>query len=141
MNVPFRDRCKFIQNMPSKPNRYGMKIFWAFNYPVRGSRYLGKYSNCAKPAEIVCTLTCDFQGTGPNVTCGNNFIGMKLAESLANNKLTMVGIVKRNKTFLPREFQEKKALVLGMSKFLFRYNTLMQHYFRTKPSGNRTFFS
>ena len=26
--VPFRGRCKFKQYMPSKPAKYGIKIFW-----------------------------------------------------------------------------------------------------------------
>ncbi|GFR99069.1 PiggyBac transposable element-derived protein 4 [Elysia marginata] len=109
--------------MPSKPDKYGMKIFWACdaatNYPLRGSPYLGKEFSSARPAErnlsiaanVVYTLTSDFQGTGRNVTCDNYFTDLKLAESLAKTKLTVVGTVKRNKTFLPREFQEKNAFL------------------------------
>lgn len=29
--VPFRGRCSFLQYLPSKPDRCGIKIFWAVN--------------------------------------------------------------------------------------------------------------
>ena len=78
--VPFRGRCKFIQYMPGKPDKYGIKIFWACdaktNYPLRASPYLGKEATGARPADrnvglaadIVQTWTKDFQVTGRNVT-------------------------------------------------------------------------
>ncbi|KAK3760884.1 hypothetical protein RRG08_048100 [Elysia crispata] len=62
-----------------------------------------------KGSQHCCTLTRDFQGTGSDVTCDTYFADLKLAESL-RNKLTIVGSAKRNNTFLPREFQEKKVL-------------------------------
>ncbi|GFR69335.1 PiggyBac transposable element-derived protein 4 [Elysia marginata] len=44
--VPFRGRCRFLQYLPSKPDKYGLKIFWATdpetNYPIAGIPYLGK---------------------------------------------------------------------------------------------------
>ncbi|GFN87953.1 PiggyBac transposable element-derived protein 4 [Plakobranchus ocellatus] len=44
---------------------------------------------------------------------------------MAKNKLTLIGTIKRNKTFLPTDFQEKKALGLHESKFLFRNETTL----------------
>ena len=123
--VPFRGRCKFIQYMPSKPDKYGIKIFWACdaktNYPLRASPYLGKDATGARPADrnvgiaagIVQTLTKDFQGTGRNVTCDNYFTNLSLAENLAKQKLTMVGTVNRNKTFLPLRFPTEKSPSFG----------------------------
>lgn len=32
--VPFRGRCRFLQYMPSKPAKYGLKIFWMCNARV-----------------------------------------------------------------------------------------------------------
>ena len=111
--------------MPSKPDKYGIKIFWACdaktNYPLRASPYLGKDASGARPADrnvgiaagIVQALTKDFQGTGRNVTCDNYFTNLSLAENLAKQKLTMVGTVKRNKTFLPLRFPTEKSPSFG----------------------------
>ena len=54
---------------------------------------------------IVQTPTKDFQWTGSNVTCGNYFRNLSLAENLAKQKLTRVRTVKRNKTFLSLTFE------------------------------------
>ena len=44
--VPFRGRCRFRQYMASKPDKYGLKIFWIADsktfYPLKGLPYLGK---------------------------------------------------------------------------------------------------
>ena len=81
------------------------------------------------------SLTEDFQGSGRNVTCDNYFTDLKLAESLAKTKLTMIGTIKRNKTFLPLDFQEKKAISLGESKFLFRNETTLLSYQRKRQKN------
>lgn len=43
--VPFRGRCSFKQYIPSKPDKYGMKIFWICDtdnaYPLNALPYLG----------------------------------------------------------------------------------------------------
>jgi hypothetical protein len=44
--VPFRDKCPFQQYIPSKPTKYGVKIWWACDantsFPLNGSVYLGR---------------------------------------------------------------------------------------------------
>ena len=44
--VAFRGRCAFRQYMPSKPAKYGLKIWWACNartsFPLKGDVYLGR---------------------------------------------------------------------------------------------------
>lgn len=43
--IPFRGRCSFKQYLPSKPDKYGMKVFWLCDaetsYPLNGLPYLG----------------------------------------------------------------------------------------------------
>ncbi|GFN96542.1 PiggyBac transposable element-derived protein 4 [Plakobranchus ocellatus] len=45
--VPFRGRCKFWMYIPSKPDKYGLKIYWVCEsdtgYPLKGLPYLGKH--------------------------------------------------------------------------------------------------
>ena len=44
--VPFRGRCSFIQYLPSKPDKYGIQIFWAAdaenNFPLVAEPCLGR---------------------------------------------------------------------------------------------------
>lgn len=44
--MPCRSRCSFIQFMPKKPDKYGIKIFWVCDsknaYPLQGFVYTGK---------------------------------------------------------------------------------------------------
>ncbi|GFO06134.1 PiggyBac transposable element-derived protein 4 [Plakobranchus ocellatus] len=47
----------------------------------------------------------------------------------------MIGTVKRNKTFLPVEFQAKNALPLGESKFLFRHETTLVSFQSKRPKN------
>ena len=74
-------------------------------------------------------------GSGRNIACDNYFTDLKLAETLTKNKLTMVGMIKRNKRFLPKAFQEKKHIPLGESKFLFRHETTLMS-FQSKRQKN-----
>lgn len=139
--VPFRGRCSFIQYIPSKPDKYGIKIFWACdsetNYPLRGFPYLGREQTGPRPVtennvaigtNTVLKLTEDFKGSGRNVTCDNFFTSLDLAERLAKDNLTLVGTLRRNKPFLPTTFQAKKHLPLGESVFLFRKQSALVSY-------------
>lgn len=129
--VPFRGRCSFIQYMPSKPDKYGIKVFWiceaSTSYPLKGIPYLGKGTTFTREAtndsvgcDIVKNLSEQYADSGRNVTCDNFFTDLKLAEELLKKKLSIVGTVRRNKKFLPPSFQMKKDLPLMESKFLFR---------------------
>ncbi|XP_046391494.1 piggyBac transposable element-derived protein 4-like [Ischnura elegans] len=44
--IPYRGKCPFKQYMPSKPDKYGMKVWWACDsetfYPLNSLPYLGK---------------------------------------------------------------------------------------------------
>ena len=52
--VAFRGRCPFRQYIPSKPAKYGMKIWWCCDadttFPLKGEVYLGKQPD--QPREI-----------------------------------------------------------------------------------------
>ena len=77
--LPFRGRCGFIQYMPSKPAKYGVKIFWLCEsksaYAIDGIVYTGR-----KPDEpvqknvgmnIVKQLAKSIEGTSRNITTEN----------------------------------------------------------------------
>ncbi|GFR64263.1 PiggyBac transposable element-derived protein 4 [Elysia marginata] len=68
------------------------------------------------------------------------FTCLHLAVSLAKKKLTLVGTVRRNKTFLPKDFQEEKAPALDASNFLFRQDTALISY-KSKRNKNAILMS
>lgn len=53
---PFRGRVSFRQYIPSKPAKYGMKIFWACDaetsYPLHGILYLGRQPGQATASNL-----------------------------------------------------------------------------------------
>lgn len=113
--VPYRGRCPFKQYMPSKPDKYGMKIWWVCDsessYPLNGIPYCGKEGNTVTQGlgkKVVESLTEPYQRTNRNVTFDNYFTDLSLAYGLLSNGLTMIGTVKKNKRFIPKEFQPHK---------------------------------
>ena len=79
--VPFRGRCSFLQYLPSEPDRYGLKIFWAAeaetNYPLIAELYLGKPLGAHRQENlgrnVAIRLSSAFYKTGRNITADNFF--------------------------------------------------------------------
>ena len=135
--IPFRGRCSFIQYMPSKPAKYGLKLFWICDsetyYPLRSIIYTGKGSCVNVPGQglghsVVMTLSLPYQNKGRNITMDNYFTDLTLAESLLKKRTTIVGTVKRNKRFLPAVFKAKKSLKLNESLFGFTKTAALVTY-------------
>lgn len=126
--VPFRGRCPFRQYMPSKPDKYGMKIWWACDsetyYPLNGIPYIGKEGNqIAKglATQVVEQLVQPYYNTNRNVTFDNYFTDLSLAKTLLTNGLTSVGTVRKNKRFIPTEFlpnrkREEQTSIFGFTE-------------------------
>jgi hypothetical protein len=129
--VPFRGRCPFRQYIPSKPDKYGMKIWWICDsetfYPLLGIPYLGKGDKRAYnlASSVVLSLTENFKGSNRNITCDNYFTDLKLAQTLLSNGLTLVGTVRKNKKFLPSAFLPNRSRVEGSALFGFRENATL----------------
>lgn len=134
--VPYRGRCPFKQYIPSKPDKYGMKMFWLCDsvtgYPLKGIPYLGKERN-SKPAvglahQIVRELCRRYERTYRIITADNYFTSYELAQELLGNGLTFVGTVRKNKRFIPPEFQANRRREVGSNLFGFRPKiTLLSH--------------
>lgn len=116
--VPFRGRCPFRQYIPSKPAKYGIKI-WALcdsksSYAHTMQVYTGKLPG-AKPEKnqgmrVVLDLTKGLKGH--NVTCDNFFTSYELGQKLLKNKLTILGTIRKNKPELPKNFACHKKMFL-----------------------------
>jgi len=81
--VAYCGRCSFRQYIPSKPAKYGIKIWWCCDsdtsYPLTADIYLGKQKNAeteiGQGARVVKTLTGPWQKSGRNVV-GDNFFSL-----------------------------------------------------------------
>lgn len=112
----FRGSCRFRQYMPSKPAKYGIKLFSLVDavtfYTKKLEIYVGKqpegpfYQDTSTNA-LVKRLIAPISGTGRNVTMDNWFTSIPLSkELLKDHNLTVVGTVRKNKSEIPSEFKQ-----------------------------------
>ncbi|KAM3595866.1 uncharacterized protein V6R79_004187 [Siganus canaliculatus] len=108
--VAFRGRCPFKQYMPSKPSKYGIKIWAACDaktsYAWNMQVYTGKAADGVpeknQGKRVVLEMTSGLKGH--NITCNNFFTSYALGQEFLQKKLTMVGTIRRNKPELPPAF-------------------------------------
>jgi hypothetical protein len=139
--VGFRGRCAFRVYIPSKPDRYGIKI-WSLcdngtHYVSNLQVYLGKEGPSPEQqqgARVVRQLTSHLYGTGRNVTTDNFFTSYDLGQFLLSHNLTLLGTMRKNRTELPPEFLPKTRQQFE-SKFAFTNNTALVSY---APRKNKT---
>lgn len=134
----FRGRCGFKQYIPSKPNKYGLKIFALVDaktkYTVNLEPYVGlqpegPYRVKNDPANVVLRLIEPISGTGRNITCDNWFTSFDLIKNLLeNHRITYVGTVRKNKRELPPEFVNTKPRPVNSSMFGFQENITIVSY-------------
>lgn len=124
----FRGRCSFRQYIPSKPNKYGIKIyaladsktFYSYNLEVYcGKQPDGPYSVSNKPKDVVIRLAQPLFGTGRNITCDNWFSSLGLLQHLKEKKLSLLGTIRKNKPELPPQLVNTKSRSVKSSKFCF----------------------
>lgn len=101
--VPFRGKCPFRQYIPSKPAKYGVKIWWACDantsFPLNGSVYLGRQPGNKREqnlgANVVKSLVAPWYHSGRNIVGDNLFTSIPLAQELLASGLTYVGTVRK----------------------------------------------
>jgi len=103
----FDGNCPFKQYMPSKPEKYGIKIFWINNsqtgFPLGGIPYLGKGNQRAinLGEKIVEKLCIPYYNSNRNITIDNFFTSKQLALNMKSCGLTITGTFRKNKPFIP----------------------------------------
>lgn len=113
---PFRGRCGFVQYMPQKPAKYGVKIYalcdsktyYTWNFELYcGVQRDGPYKTSNKPFDIVKRLVEPIKKTHRNVTTDNYYTSYPLAQYLLQNGLTLIGTIKKKtkKKFHPIFYQ------------------------------------
>lgn len=146
MLVAFRGKCSFRQYIPSKPAKYGVKIFALADaimfYTANMEVYVGKqpqdspYTVSNSAIDVVNRLVEPISRTRRNLTTDNWFTSVDLCEKLLNeHRLTLLGTIRKNKRQLPSQFIDCKDRPIPSSIFAFRENcTLVSHV--PKPKKN-----
>ncbi|XP_030582068.1 piggyBac transposable element-derived protein 4-like [Archocentrus centrarchus] len=130
--VPFKVaclcRCPFRQYMPSKPARYGIKLWVACDakssYAWKMLAYTGKRNKRGPPeknlaSRVVLELT-EGLGPGRNVTFDNFFTSYKLVRRLfVQRGLTSLGTLRANRAEIPRRLLEVEGRPVPSSRFTF----------------------
>ncbi len=114
--VLFRGRCPFKVYIPSKPGKYGVKVWWACDsettYPLNSQVYLGRKAGQAREVgqgrRVMHDLVKPWYRTGRNVNADNLFTTIRLANELLEKQLTYVGTVRKNKGEIAPEMLPNK---------------------------------
>lgn len=113
---PFRGRCSFKQYIPSKPAKYGIKVFWAADaathYPLRGEIYYGSEDgvrNVGVGERTVLKLVKDYEKSSRCITTDNFSTSLPLARALLSRRLGLICTLRANKKCMPRQMVVKKG--------------------------------
>ncbi|CAF4474867.1 unnamed protein product, partial [Rotaria sp. Silwood2] len=125
--VPFQGRCSFVQYMPTKPAKYGIK-FWVLcdadsRYVLALELYTGKVGNVVQrnlATNVALRLIDQLPNNvkqGRNVTYDRYFSDYYLAKALLERKMTSLGVVdhKRSNTILSYQAKPKKPPIILLS--------------------------
>lgn len=116
--LPCKARCKFIQYIASKPDKFGLK-FWLLvdaesKYMFNGFPYLGKKveseDSSSTPTNVVLKLVSPLFNKGYNVTSDNYFTSLELSQKLSAKKCSLVGTVRSNRREIPAVAKLKQNL-------------------------------
>jgi hypothetical protein len=137
----FRGGDSLKQYIPSKPNKYGIKIYalvdakvlYTYNLEIHaGKQPDGLYQVSSKPADVVKRLVEPINGTGHNIKADNWFMDTSLVFELRKRKLSYVDTLKKNKPQLPVEFVVVKNRPEKSSLFGYRKEATVVSYIPKK---------
>lgn len=135
---PFRGGTGFTQYIPSKPAKYGIKVWWVCDsissYPLKGQIYTGMAASGQREKNVGERVVKDlcvnlFRGSGRNIVCDNFFTSYNLAKSLMmDSNLSMLGTVNKRRKFVPPQFPISKGRAVESTIFGFSNNITMCSY-------------
>lgn len=140
MLIEFHGRVSFRQYIPTKPGKFGLKMFWLVDaetfIPVQCLLYSGANSILQSererydsyPEALVMTLSKKYLGQGRNITADNYFTSLPLVERLENERTTYVGTVRKNRRGLPPCAATVQGRSRGDAKHFYRNNVVLCSY-------------
>jgi hypothetical protein len=147
--VGFRGRCAFKRYIPSKPEKYGIKVmaltdartsyfYNAYTYAGKDTDGQGLTVNekkLNKPSQAGIRLVKPLYNSNRNLTADNWFSSAELAKHLLANQITFVGTLKKNKRDIPPEFLPTKGRKQGESIYGFTKDMTLMSY---TPKKNKS---
>lgn len=115
MLVEFHGRVQFRQYIPTKPGKFGIKIYWITEadsaFPLRCLVYVGQQTlsrdeieeNGSHVTALTLKLISPFLNCGRNLTGDNFFTDIRTANRLLEMNTTYVGTVRNSRRFLPEK--------------------------------------
>lgn len=137
-----KSRCSFIQYMPQKPGKFGLK-FWLIcdtstSYVLNAVPYTGRDDR--RPPEqglgehVVRTLVEPYYGSGITVTTDNFFTSLNLSDHLRRNDVSMVGTMRANRREIPSQIKDQnRQRTIQSSEFVFTDTAMLVSY-KAKPT-------
>lgn len=126
---PYRGRTKFTQYIPSKPARYGIKVWWACDaktkFPLKGKLYTGKEGDnreINQGENVLMYFANCYANSGRTIISDNFFTSLNGAKRLAAMGLAFVGTIRANKRCLPKEVMKSTRRPILSSVFGFHEN-------------------
>lgn len=110
--VPFKGRLKFKQYIANKKHKFGIKIFklclkggYTYNFSI----YCGKEYNVGEsvPSAVVMKLMGNLLDCGRTLCTDNYYTSVSLAHSLLNRQTHLIGTLRSNRKFNPKNVIEK----------------------------------
>ena len=147
MLVAFRGRCCFIQYIPSKPAKYGIKIFSAVDakmfytcnleiYPGRQPE--GPFQMSNKSTDVVDRLVTPLSKSGRNICADNWFSDVSLLHDLSKkHKLSYVGTLRKNKWQIPKEMKNIRNRPNNSSVFAHNRDGTIVSYVPEKKTNKK----
>jgi hypothetical protein len=134
--VNFRGRCPFKQYIPSKPGKYGIKIWtlcdsktsYVCNMQIYCGRNNGEGREQNQGERVVMDMVRGLDRSGRNVTCDNFFTSLSLARRLKAVNISLLGTVRKNRGELPAALTEVKGREEFSSLFAFQAGETLVSY-------------
>lgn len=131
----YRGRCSFKVYIPSKPGKYGIKIWCAVDcekgYLVNLQLYTGKQGDVREVNQgkrVVIDLVQHLAQSGRNITTDNFFTSYDLGQELLKMNLTLVGTLRSSRKEIPNEMLPSKTREENTTKFAYNGKTLLVSY-------------
>ncbi|XP_071749001.1 piggyBac transposable element-derived protein 4-like [Lepeophtheirus salmonis] len=133
--LPTKARYPFTQYMAKKPDKFGIKFWFAVDasskYLVNGFPYMGKYFQ--RPAYkslseyVVMKLMKPYLGKGRTVTTDNFFTSLSLTNELQKNRTTILGTLHRARKEIPPDLKASKQALFSTLIFVNSDKTLTSY--------------
>uniref|UniRef100_S4P9J6 PiggyBac transposable element-derived protein 4 n=2 Tax=Pararge aegeria TaxID=116150 RepID=S4P9J6_9NEOP len=112
--VAFRGRIAFMQYIPGKRHKYGIKLFKicdddGYTYDLivyEGKRTTSTTQNVS--SEIVMKLSDQYLNAGRSIVTDNYYTSVTLANSLLQKSTHLLGTLRKNRKGLPKELLKEK---------------------------------